>query len=186
MRCGAYFAKVAFLASTRNTSVHAALPDFQRFDLSRVSYLAIKLMKHLEKGKVLSEPVLLQLKTTEVLKRFDRERVELVTKKIREARRTAKSLTGKRNAVFIDPADFDSLVLPCPICSTEIITSGYTEEEILSEDDASLTYFLNGFHCTECGLEIDDPRDLPLVGLSETHDRTAQWDRWREQNADWS
>jgi hypothetical protein len=54
----------------------------------------------------------------------------------------------------------------------------------VAEDDASLTYFLNQFHCTECRLEIDDPRDLRLVALSETHDRTDQWDEWCRQYAD--
>jgi hypothetical protein len=86
--------------------------------------------------------------------------------------------------MFIDPANFEELVLPCPICSTDIITTGYTEQNIQSEEDCSLTYYLNGFNCTECGLEIDDSRDLRLVGLSEAHDRTDQWDEWCRQNAD--
>lgn len=173
-----------FLAATRNTSVHAALPDFQRYDLARVSYLAINLIKHLEKEKVLSEPVELVSKTKDILRLFDHERVGRVTKKVKEARQVARKLTGKRNAIFVNPADFEELVLPCPICSTEIVTSGYTEDKIVSEDDASLTYFLNGFHCTECGLEIDDPRDLRLAGLSETYNRTDQWDEWCRQYAD--
>jgi hypothetical protein len=175
---------LAFLAATRNVSVHAALPDFQRHDLNRVSYLAISIMKHLEKQKILVEPADLALKTQDILKRFDRERIERVTKKIKTARHNAKRLTGKRNAIFTNPHNFDELVIPCPICGTEIITSGYTEEKIVAEDDASLTYFLSEFHCTECGLEIDDPRDLRLAGLSATHDRSDQWDEWCRQYAD--
>lgn len=173
-----------FLANTRNVSVHGALPDFQRHDLTRVSYLAISLIKHLEEQKILTEPADLAAKTNDILRRFDRERVERVTKKIKEARQIAKRLTGKRNAIFTNPNNFEELVLSCPICGTEIVTSGYTEEKIVSEDDAFLTYFLNEFHCTECGLEIDDPRDLRLAGLSETHDRTDQWDEWCRQHAD--
>jgi hypothetical protein len=174
-----------FLATTRNVSVHGALPDFQRHDLTRVSYLAISLIKHLEEQRILTEPADLALKTKDIQKRFDRERVERVTKKIRAARQIAKRLTGKRNAIFTNPNDFEELVLPCPICSTDIVTAGYTEEKIVSEDDAFLTYFLNEFRCSECGLEIDDPRDLRLVGLSETHDRSDQWDEWSRQNSDW-
>ena len=173
-----------FLATTRNVSVHGALPDFQRHNLNRVSYLAISVIKHLEEQKILTEPADLALKTKDILMGFDRERVECVTKKIKEARQIAKRLTGKRNAVFTNPHNFEELVLPCPICGTEIVTSGYTEDKIVSEDDASLTYFLNGFHCTECALEIDDPRDLRLAGLSETYDRTDQWDEWCRQYAD--
>ena len=174
-----------FLATTRNVSVHGALPDFQRYDLTRVSYLAISLIKHLEEQKILTEPADLALKTKVSRSRFDRERVERVSKKIKAARQIAKRLTGKRNAVFSNPNDFEELVISCPICSTDIVTSGYTEENIVSEDDASLTYFLSEFRCAECGLEIDDPRDLRLAGLSETHDRTHQWDEWCRQNADW-
>jgi hypothetical protein len=173
-----------FLATTRNVSVHGALPDFQRYDLTRVSYLAIGLIKHLEEQKILTEPVDLALKTDDILKGFDRERVERVTKKIKQAKQVARRLTGKRNAIFTNPNNFEELVVPCPICSTEIITSGYTEDRIESEDDAFLTYFLNGFHCTECGLEIDDPRDLRSAGLLETYDRTDQWDEWCRQYAD--
>lgn len=132
----------------------------------------------------MSEPAILALKTAKILKQFDKERVERVTKKIRDARQNAKKLKGKRTAIFANPNNFEEFVVPCPICGTEIVTSGYTELKVLAEDDIFLTYFLNGFHCTECGLILDDPRDLRPAGLQETYDRTDQWDEWHRQYAD--
>ena len=173
-----------FLASTRNSSVHAAIPDFQRFDLARVSYLAIKLMKHLTALEIVSEPAELTANTTAILQRFDLERVERVTKLIKAARAKAKTLRGKRQAIFIDPADFDSLVVPCPICETDVITSGYTRESGTSEEDAALTYAITAFECEHCGLEISDARDFRLVGMMENYDRSDHWDDWSRQYAD--
>ncbi len=173
-----------FLATTRNISVHAALPDFQRFDLARVSYLAIKLMKHLTGLEILSEPADLTVKTAAILAGFDLERVDRVTKLIEAARAKAKKLRGKRQAIFNDPADFDSLVLPCPICETDVITSGYTEESGTSEEDAALTYTVTAFECEHCELQISDARDLRLVGMIEARDRSDHWDYWSRLNAE--
>ena len=117
----------AFLAATRNTSVHAALPGFQRYDLSRVSYLAVKVMRHLQDEKVFVEPRILQPKTEEIVERFDHDRIERVMNKIKEAKEAAKKLTHEKASIHVSSSDFDVYVIKCPICGSDTVASGQTE-----------------------------------------------------------
>jgi len=175
----------AFLSATRNVSVHAALPDFQRFDLARVSYLAIKLMQHLAKEGVIFEPSHLRPQTNQILKQFDRERIERVTVVIKRARENAKRLTGTKSSIIVDPDDFRCLAIPCPICGSDVYVSGETENDTRSEDEPSLTFHPDSFACEECGLEIPDARDFGLVGLDEVYDRSDRFNEWCQQYAEW-
>jgi hypothetical protein len=172
-----------FLAATRNMSVHAALPGFQRYDLARVSYLAVKVMRHLQDEKVLLEPRILQPKTEEIVKQFDHDRVERVTKAIREAKEASKKLTHKKALIHISSSDFDQYVIRCPICDSDTVASGETEFEVTGDDNpvAFLTFLPNEFHCEDCGLKIDDQRDFSLAGLEYTYDRSDDLDAWAKK-----
>src|ERR1043166_6188492 len=174
----------AFLSATRNVSVHAALPDFQRFDLARISYLAIKLMRYLAEHRVLFEPSDLRAKTDAILKQFDRERIERVTATINRAKQAAKKLRQKKTSIIVDPSDFTCFVIPCPICGSDVLLIGDTECGGRSEQDISLFFRPDNFACEECGLDIPDVRDFALVGLDEAYDRTDQWDEWCRQYAE--
>jgi len=176
----------AFLAATRNVSVHAALPEFQRFDLARVSYLAIKVMKHSAKEGIIFEPPQLRSQTNQILKQFDRERIERVTIVIKRARDNAKRLTKRKTSIIVDPDDFTCLAIPCPICGSDVYVSGETENDTQSEDEPSLTFRPDSFFCEECGLEIPDARDFALVGLDRTYDRSDQFNEWCRQYAEWA
>ena len=176
----------AFLSATRNVSVHAALPEFQRFDLARVSYLAIKLMQHLANEGILFQPSQLQSQTNQILKQFDRERIERVTAVIKRAREKAKRLTTRKSSIIVDPDDFTCLAIACPICGSDVYVSGDTENDTQSEDEPSLTFHPDGFCCEECGLDIPDARDFALVGLDQVYDRSDHFDEWCRQYADWA
>jgi hypothetical protein len=174
-----------FLAATRNMSVHAALPGFQRYDLARVSYLAVKVMRHLQGENVLLEPRILQSKTEEIVKQFDHDRVERVTKAIREAREASKKLTQEKASIHVSSSDFEQHVITCPICGSDTVACGETEFEATGERDdpaPSLTFILDEFHCEDCGLKIDDRRDFSLAGLDYTYDRSEHLDEWARQN----
>lgn len=177
----------AFLAATRNTSVHAALPGFQRYDLARVSFLAVKVMRHLQDEKVLVEPRVLQPKTEEIVKQFDHDRVERVMKKIKEGKEACKKLTHEKAAIHVSSSDFDLYVIECPICGSDTVASGQTEFNTTYDDNGDhprpvLTFLPDELHCEDCGLEIDDSRDFSLVGLDEAYDRSDDLDKWAAQS----
>lgn len=132
------------------------------------------------------EPSELRSKTDQILKQFDRERIERVTAIIKQARETAKRLTQKKSPIIANPDDFTCLVLSCPICGSDVLVSGETENDTTSEDDVSLAFRPDSFSCEECGLDIPDARDFSLVGLQDAYDRTDQWDEWCRQYADWA
>jgi hypothetical protein len=174
-----------FLAATRNTSVHAALPGFQRYDLARVSYLAVKVMRHLQDEKVLVEPRVLQQKTDEIVKQFDHDRVERVMKRIKEAKEACKKLTQEKASIYVASSDFDQYVIKCPICGSDTVASGQSEFDTVYDNNDQpapvLTFLPDEFHCEDCGLEIDDSRDFSLVGLEEAYDRSDDLDEWAAQ-----
>lgn len=175
----------SLLSTTRNISVHGALAEFQRFDLGRVSYLAIKLMQHLQHEKILFEPMDIRTKSKKIVARFDQQRVERVKNKIREAKIAAKKLTGNKLSIVLAPDDLEGMALPCPICGSDVYVTGYTSPDDTGEEgSSSLSFHPDGFLCEECGLEITDSRDFPLVGLEELIDRSDDWDEWCKQNAE--
>ena len=142
-------------------------------------------MRHLQAENVLLEPRILQSKTEEIVKQFDHDRVERVTKAIREAREASKKLTHDKASIHVSSSDFEQYIITCPICGSDTVARGETEFELSGDRDdpaPSLTFILNEFHCEDCGLKVDDRRDFPLAGLDYAYDRSDHLHEWGRQN----
>lgn len=172
-----------FLSNIRNKSVHASIPSFQNYDMDRTAYLALNIHKILVDAKVFSYfPYYQSERDKAFLASFDASRAERVSKKIEKAKKQSKEL--KHELSLISTEGWDSFITDCPICGSEGILGGYTDEWTsgdIESVDYGLEYYADSYECFECGLVLDDVNELELVGMKTTYDRSQDMDKWNEE-----
>jgi hypothetical protein len=172
------------LSSCRNISIHASLPSFQIYDLERTAYLALNVHKIIKDHDVFRIHSYSPTKEDKAfLSSYDTERAERVRKRIEEAKRKSRELTHESSCLSIE--GWDNYITKCPVCNSDGILGGYTEPWIeATEDhveDSGLSFNADSFKCEECGLKLDDVKELSLAGMDDCYDRTEDSDRYYEE-----
>lgn len=178
-----------FLSRTRNLSVHASLPSFQKYDLEKIAYLSLHVLELLENTKAFKyEGYYLTKKDKKFIESFDAERIERVRKKVEMAKEKSRKI---EHETFIGTADeWELFTTDCPICNSEGMLSGYTEISGELDENGiqspSLDFFADSFECSACGLVLDDVKELELAGMDTVYDRSVDLDRWyRDSETDY-
>lgn len=172
-----------FLSNVRNMSLHSAFPSFQQYELDRVAFLALQIFKILRDNKILELfHYLPSEKDSKFLDDFQAERIERVKKVIENAKEKSRKISHKGSGIILDLSDsWDAYVFTCPICDSDGILGGYTEDDLVEDEDGafpSLGFFAEAFSCDECGLSLEDVEELELAGIDTHHDRSDDLDRW--------
>jgi hypothetical protein len=112
----------------------------------------------------------------EFIAAFQGERLNRVKRKIDEAKKASKRLTGQRVTRTVD--DWDHYVIHCFICDNDVVLEGYTEAEAVwyGEDnyETMLSFYPSSYHCPECGLVLDDLDELQIAGVPNQFDRSDE------------
>jgi hypothetical protein len=175
------------LSQTRNASVHAALPSFHAFDLSRTAYLALRIYLLLEDKKSFGKYTryVLSKKDTEFLESYEAERESRVRLKVERAKVQSK----KAETMHIVVDDWETYVTSCPICGNDALLEGYTDIGAEMDEDGDsepyLTFFANSFECEACGLNLTDSKELNLAGIEEFYDRSEDLNTWFEDEEEY-
>lgn len=170
------------LSGCRNASIHFSLPSFQRYELERTAYLALRVFECLDDWKTFAYAgYLLKEKDKQFLSLFREEQVERVRRKIERAKEEAKKITSKHVWVSVD--SWDAYTTTCPVCGCDGLLAGNTEVEADIEDDGSMNPYLlflaDTFKCEGCGLSLDDVEELQLAGMDTCYDRPeSDMDKW--------
>lgn len=176
----------SLLSKCRNASVHSSLPSFQRYELERTAYLALRVSKVLDESQTFRyRGYVLKEDDKQFLSSFEEERTERVRKKVQEAKEKSKKLAPGDVWCVVD--SWDAYPTSCPICGCEGVLTGYTEinyEE--SHDEFPHPYLLflaDTFECNECGLILDDVQELELAGMEVCYERPeSDMDKWERDS----
>ena len=158
------------LPSIRNVSVHAAIPDFQRYELERIAYYSTKLFKFVIEAKVHSHLRITENKRTDNFIDFyvDAE-INRVREKIKEAQIEAKSSNFLAQPAY--SSGWDSMAVPCPVCEENGSASGETTSEF-DNDGLNLNFECYEFQCHSCGLYLDSFDEMNLANMETVVDRS--------------
>lgn len=176
-----------FLSACRNPSIHAALPLFQRYDLERTAFLALRVLAILSTAQVFRphESCLLQPEDERFLSEFDAERAKRVREDIERAKSRAEELT--RTPVLVRVDDWDTYVTRCFICASDATLRGYTAESVELDEDGlgslGLEFFASSFECSACQLALHDVEGLRLASMETRYDRSDELDQWLRDTA---
>lgn len=183
-----YRSHLRLLAKHRNTCVHAVHPDCRKYEVERTAFMFLTLVKHIE-----SQAVDLihdsnwgdKEKNETFLARFDEARLRRVHAKVEAASDKAKNLSKK---VPLEPIEWDWYPIECPVCGSDGILSGETQESPVCDGDGmevdfSLSFFGETFQCKQCGLELEDYDEMKIAKIDpEDIDRSDESDQWHEEN----
>lgn len=174
---------LSLLAPVRNIAVHAAFPEFQKYHLERVAYIACKLFKLAKDDGVFKWLFLIsnEKEIDVIIKRYNEERVNKVHQSIEQAKAKSKSLDFLYAWNF-GSNEWEMRDEKCPVCQNDAICYGYTEEDE-TEDGISLLFIKDQFECDNCGLILDDAEELELAGIETSEDLEAYLDEWFEHKA---
>jgi len=118
------------------------------------------------------------------LSSFDMERAERVRKTIEAAKVKSKEL--KHDISLTSAEGWDEYNTECPICDSEGILTGNSDFHVLGEDETNFEIFLDfsadSFYCSECGLVLNDYKELELAGMDISYDRSSELDEWFEEH----
>ena len=168
------------LSAIRNVSVHASVPDFQRYELDRIAYFSTRLFIKITELKVFTYFAFsIEKKTENFMKFYEDEKVKKVKAALDKARAVVK--TGKLSEPSYYTEDWESMGAQCPICENTALYYGDTEESS-DEDGIQLTFQCERFSCDACELELEDYEELELAGMEITLDRENDVDKWIEEN----
>ena len=179
-----------FLCNYRNVCVHSTLPDFRQYELERSVFLYLTLFDHIkEQDFVFFEYLYIgNTKKNEVfLKKFSEDRLNRVHTAMDNAKEKAKKIEEK-TSITVD--GWDLFVISCPVCGSDAIIEGETEEDEVDYGSGEhppnfyLTFFGNSFNCKECGLKLEDYDELKIAGIDPDFDRSEEGDKWLEDH--WS
>ncbi len=169
----------------RNVSIHASLPSFQKYELERTAYLAMRLFKEILTAKIFGYKVYGISKDVDtIMSSLDAERANKVKQKIERAKKASKSLEHGRAYVSVD--GWESYVTECPVCGSDGVLSGDTDVDYgHSEEDISLNFLAVGFQCDDCKLELVDVKEMKLAGISTVYDRNLELEKWMDGQRDY-
>lgn len=164
------------LTRCRNASIHASLPSFQRYELERMAYLSLQLFKLFNSSTIFTPHYYhISRKDTRFLSYFEKQRSDTVMEKIERAKKKAQTLNQESSSLAND--DWECYVTQCPICKSDALLEGYTEEESNGEE-FRIDFYANSFECDACGLGLYDMEELHLAGIDTIYDRTDELGEW--------
>lgn len=172
-------------AQCRNVSLHASLPSFQKYELERTAYLAMRLLKEILTEKIFGYKVYGMAKDIDtIMSSLNAERANKVKQKIEQAKKASKSLEHGRTYVSVD--SWESYVTECPVCGSEGILSGDTDVDYgQSEEDITLNFLAGSFQCDDCKLELVDIKEMKLAGMSIVYERNSELEKWMDGQRDY-
>jgi hypothetical protein len=174
-----------FLANNRNTSVHFVFPSFQKYEIERVVFVALKMFLTIKQSKA-CKFTYYQLNDNDkrFLKQFDEDRIKRVKKKIDEAKAKSTKIQHLGASISIDSWEY--YITDCPICGSDAILDGYTEKDAEQAMDGYpepyLSFFADAFKCDDCGLSLDDSEEIRLAGKDIIYDRSDELNEWISEN----
>ena len=165
------------LSRCRNASVHSLLPFFQRFDLERIAYLALRVFDILVFSREFeyygyAVHYGLSQHDMDFLSGFESQRLERLAKKIAVAKTQSKRVSLKTLKSSEEPVEDKSKCrsTECPICHSIGVLSGYTETTSLGvgwDDELQCetrefeqTFYASSFACDHCGIRLDDAEEV--------------------------
>lgn len=167
------------LSVVRNISVHAAIPDVQKYHMERIAYITCKLFMHAEAEKYQRVSGFNVETLNAIIEGYDKFRVKKVHSAIEDAKRKLKSLKGSQKENHLYDDDWNYLNEICPVCKSESYCYGYTEE-----DETHKKFFLGfwkeSFECDFCELSLEDEEELSLAGIQTYEDISLYEDDWHE------
>jgi len=156
-----------FISDYRNKSVHSFLPEFQKYEVDRSAYVALRIYQILEQKGVFQ---FWTHKLTDqdylFLERFSSERVLRVRKAIEEASKKAKTVS---HDIPLDIVADKMKIVSCPICGNDAMVYGEPEQE---EEDGEIFewFWAESFECDQCGLKLEDAEELEMAGIELYHE----------------
>ena len=166
-------------ASIRNISVHGAFPMFQKYDLERIAYLALRILETLKEEKISGFNFhKLTKKDEDFFSRYDSNRVERVKKAIENAKNKAEKIDYWSS---FDLNEWEFYVTSCPVCGCDGTLTGSTEydcEYNVEEVTCWLYFYADSFECEECGLQLLDSTELELANMETSYDRDSDLGKW--------
>lgn len=164
------------LSVIRNMSVHASVPDFQRYELDRIACFSTKLFTLVYDQKVFKYYRFKQLEKTErFIQTYKDDKVKKVKDAISKARQNVKNGNLKGTGFF--PDDWKSMPGPCPICGDYATYYGETED-MIDYDSLHLSFLSESLSCKSCGLELEDFEELELAGVETSFGRSDDIEKW--------
>lgn len=163
------------LSSIRNVSVHASVPNFQRYELERIAYFSTKLYEFIhDKNTFKYAHFKVSENTQNFLKNYQDEKIKKVKASLDNARERVKKGIASDHIHY--GAGWDEFECYCPICNQPALYYGETEEYI--DDAIHLNFLCDSFHCESCGLKLDDYEELTLASFDTSIDRDFEVDKW--------
>jgi len=167
------------LSTIRNVSVHASIPDFQRYELDSIAYHSTKLFLKISELEIFNYFKLTpEIKTENFLKYYEDEKVKKVKSALENSRKVVKSGKVEISSACYD--DWVSMSQECPICGSSGFFTGETEESS-GDDGISLTFECEKFECHACGLHLEDYEELQLAGMETSIDREGDVEQWCDE-----
>ncbi len=164
------------LSAIRNVSVHASIPDLRKYELERLAHYSTKLFVFVKESRIHPFFFFLSDDTTDAfMDQYRDDKVKKVKKAIQEAMDVVKKGELADSSALTD--DWDSMVTTCPVCDSDAIVSGETEEGA-GENELTLWFQPASFRCDSCGLVLEDYDELGYAGLRESLERVGDVDRW--------
>ena len=173
------------LSRCRNASIHLSMPSFQRYELERTAYLALRIFQILTEKNLLPRYYChLTKEDTQFLSEYSEERVERVRKKIEEAREKAKKIEVKDVQFLVE--GWDVYGTKCPVCGCGGRLTGDTQVEVDVDEDGIpnpyLVFLADTFECGGCDVSLDDVEELQLAGMDISYQREDKdMDKWNEE-----
>ena len=117
------------------------------------------------------------------LKNFNEELHKKVHKAIETAKIKAKKIETPSTW---EAEDWETYPIECPVCGSDGILYGETEEEFEGDEESGVDHGLifNGesFECQDCGLKLGDYDEMRIAGIDSSPDRSGEMDKWAEEN----
>ncbi|EKA7361558.1 TPA: hypothetical protein NJ503_004679 [Vibrio parahaemolyticus] len=161
------------LSTVRNVSVHAAIPNYQKYELDRIVYYSTKLFAEVANRSVFKFNLFkIPPKLNDFIKMYEDEKVKSVQSALDKARKNLKK--SKPHVPMILGDDWTEMGENCPICESLGIMTGETE----FNSPADLHFLAETFKCDHCGLELEDYEEIDLAGMESTLDRSDELQEW--------
>ncbi|KAA8996334.1 hypothetical protein F4V43_18665 [Paenibacillus spiritus] len=175
------------ISDIRNNSVHAYLPKYNKHQLERIVFTAIKLHRFLNEKKYFEFDIDNSGRSRfeyQFLKDFEQESGNSFEKKIKEAKEKSKKTMLSNIEIAVSNTDWNRFVTPCPICQSKAILTGETDilqEEVIDDDMQGnyrnsmierLEFTPISFECVSCELKLNGLMELQFASLEKPLDRS--------------
>jgi hypothetical protein len=172
-----------------NSSAHSILPAFNRFDIERFGFTALRVYTTLCNDESFPYPWYdLTGSDREFLKLFEKNRIERALGAMDNARNKLKDIKSPRT-ITCDNSSWEKYITKCPVCHSDGILDGYTEVALTEDEEGksrTLDFFAVSFRCDVCGLVLNDIEELKTAGMNTLFDRTKELEDWFRENEDFS